>query len=385
MSITIESLQEQLQSLKKKFKEIEKANKILNQRLAEVDYLYSITSTLSATLDIEEILKFVKKIFTQTFKMDRFSLMLFEENSSLWSIKNHHGLPLVWTKSNIFTQPNNIFLQTMKQKRYIYVKNTSEKNKNLIFHPGLEKQPGSFLCIPILNENDTVLGVLNLFRKEIDAFASYEIELFNKITAQITLALDKTLLYEHTKELSTTDELTGIFNRRYFNQRYEREIQRSKRYNHHLAVVMLDIDHFKIYNDLNGHIMGDEVLKKVAEILDKNIRKADILARYGGEEFVILLPEISKNQAQKVAEKLRKKIEKAEFENEEAQPSGQITISLGLAVYPEDSKNAQKLIEYADNALYLAKSFGRNCVAWHGMKVSLSSNKQNTDLAEKSL
>ncbi|MFQ5824052.1 MAG: diguanylate cyclase [bacterium] len=390
MTNEINTLQKQLKVLQKKFIEIENANKKLKQRLAQVDALYSITSTLGAIMKFEELNTFVKSIFTQLFQMEQFSLMIIEKNSNSLSIKSFHGLPIEWTKTNNFLKTDSIFRQAIETKKSIYIKNTSKDKINLILHPGIEKEKGSFLSLPLICNSDTVLGVLNLYRKGANAFDSQDVEMFNKISEQLAFTLNNILLYEHTKELSITDELTGIFNRRYFNQRFERELQRSKRYHHTLSVIMLDIDHFKIYNDLNGHIMGDEVLKKIAFILESNLRKADILARFGGEEFVILLPEISKNQSKKVANKLRRKIENTPFDNEESQPQGKITISSGLAVYPEDSANPQKLIQYADEALFTAKSLGRNCVVWHGMNVSSTKNlnlknQNEKEIAEKSL
>jgi diguanylate cyclase (GGDEF)-like protein len=126
---------------------------------------------------------------------------------------------------------------------------------------------------------------------------------------------------------------------------------------------MIDIDHFKTFNDNHGHLMGDRVLQSVADLLERSIRKADILARFGGEEFVILLPEIDKERGRKVAEKLRRVVERADFPKGETQPLGRITISLGLASFPEDSGHAPELLERADRALYIAKTLGRNQVA----------------------
>jgi diguanylate cyclase (GGDEF)-like protein len=387
MTNEVKSLQQQLKALQEKYSEIEAANEKLKQRLAQIDALYSITSTLSVIINFSELTEFVKSTFTKTFKMDQFSLMLLETDSNSLSIKCFHGLPMESTKPNSSLKSQTIFRQAVESKKSIYIQNTSERKGNLDQSAGIVKGTGSFLCLPIICD-DEVLGVLNLYRRDINAFDSVEIELFNKISEQLAFTLKNILLFEHTKELSITDELTGIYNRRYFNQRFERELQRSKRYHHSLSVLMLDIDHFKLYNDVNGHIKGDEVLKKVALILESNLRKADILARFGGEEFVILLPEISKSQARKVADKLRQKIEKASFENEESLPEGKITVSIGLAVYSEDSKEPQKLIQYADKALYTAKTRGRNCVVWHGMDISsvtnLGRNKHNKELVQSS-
>ena len=190
---------------------------------------------------------------------------------------------------------------------------------------------------------------------------------------KIAKVIDKTLLFRQTKELSITDELTGLYNRRYFNERFEREVQRARRYNRPLTVLMIDIDYFKNFNDINGHLMGDEILKRVAHTLEYNIRKADILARYGGEEFVIILPEIDKAHALKVAEKLRITIEKKRFPKQEYQPNKNLTISLGVASFPEDSDEAKELVDFADRALYKAKADGRNRVmVYHS---SMENNK----------
>ncbi|MFQ5864031.1 MAG: diguanylate cyclase [bacterium] len=387
MNSRIKTLQQQLKGLQERFIEIQEANQELKQRLNQIDALYSISSTLSAIINFSELTKFVKSTFTKTFKIDQFSLMLYETTSNLLSTKCGQGLAI----ENIdnLLDSETLFRKVIESKKSIYIQDTSQKTNNLILNASIEKEKGSFLCLPLICSGQSVLGVLNFYRKGANAFDSIELELFDKISEQLAFTLKNILLFEHTKELSITDDLTGIYNRRYFNQRFERELQRSKRYHHLLSLLMLDIDHFKMYNDLKGHIKGDEVLKKLAVTLENNLRKADIVARFGGEEFVILLPEISKHQACKVADKLRRKIENTPFENEKSLPEGKITISIGLAVYPDDSEEPQKLIQYADNALYLAKSRGRNRVVCHGMDMSsnaeFSPDKRNNQLVEKSV
>ena len=236
-------------------------------------------------------------------------------------------------------------------------------------YPGVDSPTGCLVCAPLVLEDRRILGLLNLSRSKPADFPEEEREFITKIVEQLAHTLNKVLIYEHTKELSITDDLTGIFNRRYFNQRFESEIQRAKRYDHSLSIQMLDIDNFKIYNDVNGHIMGDEVLKNVSLILEKILRKTDLIARFGGEEFIIMLPEISKDQSRKVANKLRGEIERTAFGNEVMSPNGKITVSVGLSVFPEDSREPRKLIQFADDALYRAKSMGRNCVVWHDMPI----------------
>jgi diguanylate cyclase (GGDEF)-like protein len=222
------------------------------------------------------------------------------------------------------------------------------------------KAAAPFLALPLIAENGRAVGMLTLFRRRLGSFAAKEIELLRKIAGQIGQVIDTILAYQHTRELSYTDELTRVFNRRYFNQRFEREMQRAQRYGRALSLIMVDIDHFKTFNDTHGHLWGDKILKQVAQILEKSLRKADILARFGGEEFVVLLPEIDKEHGRKVAEKLRRAIERTDFPKAATQPLGRLTISLGFAAFPEDAQKAEALIDHADQGLYLAKSRGRN-------------------------
>jgi len=231
------------------------------------------------------------------------------------------------------------------------------------------------VAVPVLLRKNHPLGVLSLYRNKKNGFTKEERLFFKQIALEIAKVLDKVLLFQHTKELSITDDLTGLYNRRYFNQRFDREVLRAKRYRRPLSILMVDIDYFKNYNDINGHLLGDDVLRKVAYLVESNLRKADIVARYGGEEFVILLPEIDKVHADQVAEKLRRTIELRHFPKEQFQPNKNLTISLGLATLPDDSTNSRELLEFADRALYRAKAEGRNrVVSYHSSMMQINEN-----------
>jgi diguanylate cyclase (GGDEF)-like protein len=164
------------------------------------------------------------------------------------------------------------------------------------------------------------------------------------------------------KNLACRDGLTGIFNHRYFQDSLEAELNRAQRHDENFSLVFLDVDHFKQFNDINGHQQGDKLLRKLAQILAKSIRKPDVLARYGGEEFVIILPETSKINACRYGEKIRERVEKFPFAGKQNLPGGNLTISIGIATFPEDGRDRYTLIEYADQALYQAKNNGRNKV-----------------------
>ncbi|NFI53961.1 diguanylate cyclase [Clostridium botulinum] len=170
---------------------------------------------------------------------------------------------------------------------------------------------------------------------------------------------------EHIKNLEdmiNIDGLTELYNHRYFCDSLVENVKSGEKYNKPVAMIFIDIDYFKQYNDINGHQKGDYVLKKIGKIIKENSRKEDIPARYVGEEFSIILPETNEEKALNIAENLRKSIETAYFEGEENQPNGKVTVSIGVSVYPYKAKNDVELIKSADDALYRAKFFYKNRV-----------------------
>jgi len=167
-------------------------------------------------------------------------------------------------------------------------------------------------------------------------------------------------IYFTAAMVSLVDELTGIYNRRALYKILDQEIKRAERFKHPLTIIMVDIDFFKNYNDINGHIAGDYLLQRISKIMGRKIRDVDTLGRYGGEEFLIILPETSHEGAAKVGERIRKTVEEAKFKGQESQPKGKITISLGLVTFHGEYKSRAHLIHSADELLYRAKELGRN-------------------------
>jgi|GEM_PF-438135 len=187
-----------------------------------------------------------------------------------------------------------------------------------------------------------------------------------KVNEQLTGANDRLKdLNEELERIATTDGLTGVFNRRHFDEALELEFKRAERRKLPFSVVLADVDHFKNYNDTNGHQAGDRALQDLAHTFLMQLRETDVLARYGGEEFIGLLLDTPKEGAIRVAETLRAGVEKHDFEFGMNQPSGRVTASIGVASFPEDAQKLADLVECADKALYLAKAAGRNrVIAW---------------------
>jgi len=323
---------------------------------------FKILSALSEQMDVERTLAVVKKLIRKNFSAEQYSLMLIAESGDRLVLRSHFGLPRREAQNGDYALDENIFGAALKRGEHIYIANIAGASVAYDYHARRNAAGGAFLTLPLIAKNGRAVGVTNLYRRQPHSFSGKEIELLRKIAGQLGQVLDTISVYHHTRALSITDELTKVYNRRYFNQRFEREMQRAQRYHRSLSLIMLDIDHFKIFNDTHGHLWGDAVLKQVAQTLEASLRKADILARFGGEEFVILLPEIDIAHGQQVAEKIRRAIENTPFPKAETQPLGRLTVSVGLASFPEDAEDGSELIHRADQGLYLAKSRGRNQV-----------------------
>jgi two-component system cell cycle response regulator len=221
-------------------------------------------------------------------------------------------------------------------------------------------QFSSKIIIPI-TYGKQVLGGLCLYNLSHNHYK--EEHLIRLVSEELVLLLRLRSLYIETKILAITDGLTKLFNRRYFQDVYEREFNRAKRYKTPLSVIMIDIDHFKILNDTYGHQLGDLILAETAKIAKQNYRKTDCVARYGGEEFIAVLPETDIEQSLIPTTRLKDTIQQASYNWEEETIS--ITVSIGIACITTDMHRDHELIKRADEALYIAKKNGRNRIEIH--------------------
>lgn len=216
------------------------------------------------------------------------------------------------------------------------------------------------LCVPMSAQGES-LGVLYLRGKEADTPRPFNEQLAITTSEQIALALANLRLRETLRSQSILDPLTGLYNRRFMEETLAREIRRAERNQRPLNVIMLDIDRFKQFNDTFGHEAGDAVLRELGQMLKVNTRGGDVACRFGGEEFVLILPETTLENAKQRAEELREKSRQLTVLYH-GQALGIITISLGLATFPECATTAEALLRSADTALYRAKTEGRDRV-----------------------
>ncbi len=215
--------------------------------------------------------------------------------------------------------------------------------------------------VPILIKADEVLDITFVRADAYDYILTPVNE--KELAVRVNNLIKVKELKETMSIVSSTDELTGLFNRKYLHQRLEAELSRSKRYNISISCLLLDIDNFKVINDMYGYDCGDVLLKNLSEIMTSHVRKEDVLTRYGDEEFIILLPNTDEEHAYLFAERLRRDIAKFEFFPEGEEEPHPVSVSGGVSSYPflaNVDEDANTLIRYAEHALYNAKRRGKN-------------------------
>jgi diguanylate cyclase (GGDEF)-like protein len=218
------------------------------------------------------------------------------------------------------------------------------------------------LIVPMKSQGE-VIGILATEALRSGQFAEIDEKVFSILAAEAAMAYENARLHRELEQLVVTDDLTGAFNYRYFDDRLDEEKRRARRYDQPLSLLMVDIDWFKRCNDKLGHQMGNVVLKGVVDVIDTSIRDTDILCRYGGEEFVVILPQTDNLEARRVGERIRAEIEATTFGNGAEFPLTSITVSVGVTTYPDNGDTPERLVQIVDQALYRAKEQGKNRVA----------------------
>jgi diguanylate cyclase (GGDEF)-like protein len=348
------------EKLAEKTAELEQANLRLSERLEQLTFLYALGRRLSSELDPQLLVDRLGHLVRDQLAVPEFTLVLIEpggRGNVMTAVGFRDGADLRGPGVRL---EGSISADAIASRKPIYVADLAADPRRISYR-GEGMSRGTLLCVPILYQ-EQVMGTVNYSAPQPDAFTLDKQELLIATAHQAALALANAQLFHQTLELSRTDGLTGVANRRELEARLGQEWAERERYANTLSVVMIDIDHFKHYNDELGHQQGDEVLRRVAQILESQLRKTDLLGRYGGEEFLAVLPHADKEQALTVAEKLRRSVAQADFERGFMQPLGRVTVSCGVASAPADASSLEALVQSADQALFAAKAAGRNRV-----------------------
>lgn len=351
----------ELYELQKKYGELDILRHRLEERILELFTLYEINKALSLSMNLDDLFRITMNLLGESLHISEYCLLLLDDETQELVIRAAHGLSEDAIKKVRFGMGEGLSWQAFSIGEPIVVPDVSME-PNFLYYKGYKKDVGSFISVPLKLSSGRSIGVINAHRPEKNSFSPFDEKLFMAVAEHVAIAVERAHVYEKTRELSIKDPLTEIYNRRYFFEYAETEIERVHRTGRSLSVILLDVDDFKHYNDTNGHIEGDIALKKTAVQLEKHLRKGDVLARYGGEEFIALLPETGKAAAMGVAEKLRDAIYSSCYRGGEEQPGGRLTVTIGVASYPEDGDELVKLINIADRCLYLGKARGKNNV-----------------------
>lgn len=386
------------------FKDMDELTKLkqeLDRTKAELGILYEISSAMRTTLNLDEILYIILTGVTAHVGLGFNRAMLFLVNENEDAIEGKMGIGpdtgeeanKIWTYIgkeeigldgliNAYKIPGGMFdSQFNKQVKHIKV-SIKEETSKILTMGALEGMPLHLTKETIRNySNDPILKILNveelvvvplrakdkvngiivadnIFTKK--PISKDDIRMLIMLSNQAGLAIENSQLYEQTLVKSHSDSLSELWNHGYFQYMLKSELEKSKATETPLSLIMIDIDDFKKYNDAFGHQIGDQVIKELSRLIKEHSRKIDWVCRYGGEEFTIILPTTNKNEAFIIAERLRTRIENHPFTHEELMPHKKITVSMGIATFPEDGLTNSELLSVADKFLYKAKYQGKN-------------------------
>jgi len=353
-------MREEFESVRKSYDDLLDADKAqlesnldIERKIQQVSSLYEISKDMSACLTFEDIFSIFSSVLKKAFRFRLARLVLL--NSSGDSIEAVYGIEL--GRSYAKVAPDNFDKELMDivlQARKEILVAPHEEDSPFFRRLSIVKDFETLIAIPLIAE-EKIAGALYIENIPRQYFGNFLI-----LAGQFAIELQKVILYKKVQDMAITDSLTEVSTRRYFLERFKEEIRRSMRRKSSMSFLMLDLDYFKEKNDKFGHLVGDVILKEIAKILKLNLREIDIIGRYGGEEFGAVLAGINRVGAMQVAERLRSSIERSVFKAYDEKVS--VTISIGIASFPEDGVDENTLIDSADRALYRAKEHGRNRV-----------------------
>jgi diguanylate cyclase (GGDEF)-like protein len=340
----------------------------LERLRSELDYRSHIAESLQHFLerisssDPAQTYNSVLTNSKELLEADRLSLLAFDEVSNELILRAAIGFSVEPSELSRLRLGEGISGAVLKSEKPLVVQNIEEG--------GFESAPAernyktkSFISYP-LTIGGRKIGVLNATDKSSGGnFDEVDLNVLELIGPQVAVALERAEWQERATEfqvMSITDLLTSLPNRRYLEVRLAEELNRSKRYYYPMSFLMIDIDDFKSYNDLNGHQAGDLALQISARCLKAALRSADVAARYGGEEFCILLPQTPVHEAKVIAERIRQRMASTNYPHGKTQTLGSVTISIGVSTFTKEIDTAERIISAADSALYKAKDKGKN-------------------------
>ncbi len=336
----------------------------LISKYEELTVVYDSAETIVSITDLDGMAQRILDEAADLLDVDHASLMLVEKDRLV--VKAARGARKDLVNSSLPLDADQISGHVAREGKPVLVEDLA--TDNTFGRGSREEDAARSLCSVPLQVRGSVLGVLNVNHKRSgDPFNSGDLKLLMALGSLAAISIQNARTYQN----AITDRLTNLYNYGYFREQLERFLDTARQEESTVSMIMFDIDHFKNFNDVNGHDLANVALVGVSSLCVANSRQQgdrmpDLVARYGGEEFMILLQGISKTDAYLTAERIRKQVESTHYEGGQNQPMGKLTISMGVANFPEDAQNSEALIKQADQALYKAKRAGRNNVQLAG-------------------
>lgn len=305
--------------------EKDEINNRLEQRLSELQAVSQVTEIVHSTLDFERVGPLVLAILAKVIGVDACCLFVIDKDKSETLFSASVGL--------------------------------GETDETI----DVRDLDDHFMCMTVFDHSNTMV-LFCASHDDVNRLTEEDRLVLSAVASELVVAVENSRLYKLTKRLAVTDELTGLANYRHLQTRLDEEIERARRYDKRFSLLMIDTDDFKLFNDAHGHIAGDIALAELANVLRVSVREVDLVARYGGEEFSIALPETDAAGAFVVAEKVREAVAAFEFKDGDGAACCRLTVSIGLATFPTHAWDRESVLREADDALYNAKSSGKNRV-----------------------
>lgn len=344
--------------------EIDRQTDQLESRRQSIGRFYEFLRSIASTIDSQKVYQSLLEKFSGIMQSQRSSLMVLDPESNELVLEAALGAdPETLVDRVKLGEP--IAGAVLANGTPLLVSDADSDLRVPQSRPGRYRTK-SFISYPI-TLGSRKIGVINLTdRIDGAAYQTDDLMMLEMMAPHLALIIDRTewaKKAETFQQMSLTDPLTGLPNRRYLQDRLFEEVERSKRYNTPLSFMIIDVDRFKNYNDVYGHTNADRVLIKTAQLLRSSLRAIDLSARFAGDEFCIVLPETEMGDAAQIAERLRRSISETECLTEQGEPMEAVTISIGISSFSASRQSPLSIIETADRALYQAKALGRNCVA----------------------
>jgi diguanylate cyclase (GGDEF)-like protein len=343
------------------------------QRAArEMTGLYHIGLATTSSLNIEEVVHLIYEQVNRVLHPDSFYIALYDEDAAELRydifIEANQALPPFKTRLD----SSGVSGWVIRNRKPVFVRHWEAETEQLPFEANVVGAPTqSIISVPLIAKNK-IVGVMSVQALEPGAFDQNHLRLLTSIAGQAALALENARLHATVNEQAQRDPLTGVFHHGSFISRLQSALKQARIDKQTVALIMLDVDKFKQYNDSFGHLVGDDVLRSTVAAIQNHLKSTDVVGRWGGEEFGIVLPGVNRANARMVAERIRQTVAHNSMKDMHGRSIPSPTVSQGIAMYPDDAVHIEELIDKADSALFRAKDMGRNQIAeWIEMEHEL--------------